>query len=864
MLTLLRLLCDRSCRLQQFQQVKSHPVFSAIDWSNLHLLDAPFVPVVSSPDDISNFVFDEEESDASDLDYETDVKANSIPTLKSEKSAIRQMPFIGYTHIIDESAQAPFEVTSTLPPERLHHDLELQLERLKEALALEVKKHGDSRLKMEHGAAKQIKEHNLQVIMLKEETKRSESSSQEQIEALRRKLSVEAEKFLQSSAQCDQLEVELGRVILNNEVAEERARNSENQMDSLGVDLKNALQVNSIQENRIVELDALAAELKKTLTVAELDLSKAHEALSDDRMNFDQIHEEMAGRAVEMSEKYATLEFDFSNQLMEIGLLNKALATANEELKSVQGKNGELTQLQLHQNHSALSGINSSPTTHQILIPHAATADSPTDRRGASPISPSEVPACTLFNDVAHSERRTMKRGTVMEMKARSVSNAASTSSSWRNFTSDGAPDNHESCARKTTQLERENALNSLEIKELTAKLQESVQTLAHLQHSLTEMEKQMKEEGRRRHESDTRCHELTRVRDSQENQITQLKFNLNRLEKAQSEFVLMMEKEERSCAHSTNEIAILTEKITLAQQQNDSLFLQLNESNMALEECRSSLSLFENRHLPPPRSHHSRTELDEMTQKHDEVLMQFQFLLAENLRLKTDHSSDTLKISELVKKLIAIHPLQLQQSASQPQSPSLQEAFRSVLQPSPPNLDSNDKRARQGILSRVKTLEQKLENEITHRTSLERESQTLKTAKLLLEQEIEDLRLSPAPFQVHPLPTGASSNLSIDPPAILRRRESSISIMWTGAKSKGNSLPVTSGMYNLHGWVKIRDPSTHKKNAKISWLKKYASIQNFQFYLFDKEKSASMQNIASEVTLAPLFSLWFALTPSH
>ena len=87
------LICSRSKRFRKLEQFKYHKWFEGLDWEGLRHAEAPYQPVVSGPDDTSNFDIDE--SRPSNLN---DSKNNPIG-LRSGKDSILNvhLPFIGFS-----------------------------------------------------------------------------------------------------------------------------------------------------------------------------------------------------------------------------------------------------------------------------------------------------------------------------------------------------------------------------------------------------------------------------------------------------------------------------------------------------------------------------------------------------------------------------------------------------------------------------------------------------------------------------------------------------------------------------------------------------------------------------------------------
>jgi serine/threonine-protein kinase MRCK len=83
------LICNSSKRFSSLKQFKEHKWFENIDWDNLRNVDAPYKPIVSSPDDTSNFDIDD--SRPSNI-------GDSKNTQFSKESALSiHLPFVGFS-----------------------------------------------------------------------------------------------------------------------------------------------------------------------------------------------------------------------------------------------------------------------------------------------------------------------------------------------------------------------------------------------------------------------------------------------------------------------------------------------------------------------------------------------------------------------------------------------------------------------------------------------------------------------------------------------------------------------------------------------------------------------------------------------
>lgn len=99
------LICSKPRRFKTFDQFRSHKWFDSIDWDNLRNTSPPYKPVISGPDDTSNFDI-EEDSNSNALNQ------NKKYEVRNPKDKILDihLPFVGFTATFSHSADSDVSV----------------------------------------------------------------------------------------------------------------------------------------------------------------------------------------------------------------------------------------------------------------------------------------------------------------------------------------------------------------------------------------------------------------------------------------------------------------------------------------------------------------------------------------------------------------------------------------------------------------------------------------------------------------------------------------------------------------------------------------------------------------------------------
>ncbi|XP_056125523.1 serine/threonine-protein kinase MRCK alpha isoform X3 [Rhinichthys klamathensis goyatoka] len=133
-----RLICSREHRLGQngIDDFKQHPFFTGIDWDNIRMCEAPYIPEVSSPTDTSNF----------DVDDDCLKNCETLRPPSHTAFSGHHLPFIGFTYTSKCTLSDRGCLRESIGPAQVDADLQRSLE---ESLASEAYERRIRRLEQE-------------------------------------------------------------------------------------------------------------------------------------------------------------------------------------------------------------------------------------------------------------------------------------------------------------------------------------------------------------------------------------------------------------------------------------------------------------------------------------------------------------------------------------------------------------------------------------------------------------------------------------------------------------------------------------------------------------------------------------------
>ncbi|XP_024909374.1 serine/threonine-protein kinase MRCK alpha, partial [Cynoglossus semilaevis] len=203
-----RLICSREHRLGQngIEDFKQHPFFSGIDWDNIRMCEAPYIPEVSSPTDTSNF----------DVDDDCLKNSETMPPPSHTAFSGHHLPFLGFTYTskCTLSDRGCLRQLAAEPGKTGQDQLDSEVQRsLEDSLATEAYERRIRRLEQEKlELSRKLQESTQAVQALQHPTGEGPVSSNKEVEI--RSLKSEIDILKKQIADSGQLEKQLEDVTL--------------------------------------------------------------------------------------------------------------------------------------------------------------------------------------------------------------------------------------------------------------------------------------------------------------------------------------------------------------------------------------------------------------------------------------------------------------------------------------------------------------------------------------------------------------------------------------------------------------------------------------------------------------------------
>uniref|UniRef100_A0A1A8PX82 Serine/threonine-protein kinase MRCK alpha n=7 Tax=Nothobranchius TaxID=28779 RepID=A0A1A8PX82_9TELE len=199
-----RLICSREHRLGQnsIEDFKQHPFFTGIDWDNIRMCEAPYIPEVSSPTDTSNF----------DVDDDCLKNSETMPPPSHTAFSGHHLPFVGFTYTSKSSLsdQASLRLLAAEPgkvgEDKLDQDVQRSLE---DSLATEAYERRIRRLEQEKlELSRKLQESTQTVQALQHPTGEGpfDTNKEVEIRSLKSEIEILKKQIADSSQQEKQLE----------------------------------------------------------------------------------------------------------------------------------------------------------------------------------------------------------------------------------------------------------------------------------------------------------------------------------------------------------------------------------------------------------------------------------------------------------------------------------------------------------------------------------------------------------------------------------------------------------------------------------------------------------------------------------
>uniref|UniRef100_A0A3B4H5P0 Serine/threonine-protein kinase MRCK alpha n=1 Tax=Pundamilia nyererei TaxID=303518 RepID=A0A3B4H5P0_9CICH len=270
-----RLICSREHRLGQngIEDFKQHPFFAGIDWDNIRMCEAPYIPEVSSPTDTSNF----------DVDDDCLKNSETMPPPSHTAFSGHHLPFVGFTYTskCTLSDRGCLRQLGGEPGKAGQDKLDVEVQRsLEDSLATEAYERRIRRLEQEKLELSRKLQESTQTVQALQHTGEGPLSANKEVEI--RSLKSEIDILKKQIADSGQLEKQLEDVTLARRDLEDSSKHIktlEKQMKSI------------TQERDDLQKDLMDASEK--LKVQSKELKEAHSQRKLAMQEFSELNEKL-------------------------------------------------------------------------------------------------------------------------------------------------------------------------------------------------------------------------------------------------------------------------------------------------------------------------------------------------------------------------------------------------------------------------------------------------------------------------------------------------------------------------------------------------------------------------------------------
>ncbi|XP_065124470.1 serine/threonine-protein kinase MRCK alpha isoform X3 [Paramisgurnus dabryanus] len=296
-----RLICSRTHRLGQngIDDFKQHPFFVGIDWDNIRMCEAPYIPEVSSPTDTSNF----------DVDDDCLKNCETLPPPSHTAFSGHHLPFVGFTYTSKCTLSDRGCLRESVGTAQVDADLQRSLE---ESLASEAYERRIRRLEQEKMELSRKLQEATQALQYPDSDAPVNANKEVEIRSLKSEIDILKKQLADSG----QLEQQLEEVT----TARKDLKDSSKIIKSLEKQLKSITQEKDDLHKELLELTeklkTQMKELKEAHSQKKLameEFSELNEKLSDLRSQKQRLSRQLRDKEEEMegiSQKLEALRLD--------------------------------------------------------------------------------------------------------------------------------------------------------------------------------------------------------------------------------------------------------------------------------------------------------------------------------------------------------------------------------------------------------------------------------------------------------------------------------------------------------------------------------------------------------------------------